>query len=286
MLLALDAVIRNGSVTAAAQELHLTQGAVSRLIAGLEGQLGRELFTRSRKKLIPTPAALSYHRELARALDLIQRASATVVANPEGGTISLAVLPTFATRWLGPRLARFLTDHPGIFVNLSTRINRVDFTTDTFDAAIYFGEADWPGLQHLKLFDERVTACAAPGFAAAHDLTDPARMTDHTLLYLQSRPNAWPGWFAAHGVAAQSDSVMMMDQFSMMIQAAISGIGIALLPDYLAQEEIATGHLVPLHRQAVPMQGSYWLAWRAEQENLPPLAALRDWLRAEVTRAA
>lgn len=282
LLLALDAVVRHRSVTAAAAELDLTQSTVSRLILSLEQQLGKDLFTRQKKRLIPNAAALTYQRDIAKALDMIQKASTSVVANPEGGTISLAVLPTFATRWLGPRLGQFLQQSPGVAVNLSTRVQRFDFANEVFDAAIYFGADDWPGTGHLKLFDERVTACASARFLAAHDLSDPARLAELPILYLESRPNAWADWFAAHGVTAQTGGGMLMDQFSMMIQAAISDIGIALLPDYLAQIEIAEGRLLPIHRQAVPMRGAYWLVWPEDRRDFAPLLAFRRWLERQL----
>lgn len=280
-LLAMDAVVRHRSVTAAAEELNLTQSTVSRLIIALEAQLGKELFTRYKKRLIPNAAALTYQKDIAKALDMIQRASTTVVTNPDGGTLSLAVLPTFATRWLGPRLGFFLKHHPGVSVNLATRIKRFDFDNESFDAAIYFGDADWAGVNHVKLFDERVTACAAPEFIANNDLRNPADVAKHPLLYLESRPNAWPDWFAAHDVDVQIGGGMLMDQFSMMSQAAISGIGIALLPDYLAQMEIAEGRLQPIHQQAVQMRGAYWMVWPDEQTDFAPLTAFRSWLQTQ-----
>ncbi len=277
-LLAFDAVVRNRSVTAAAKELDLTQSTVSRLVLALEEQLGKELFTRQNKRLVPNAAALTYQIDVARALDLIQKASTSVVTNPEGGTISLAVLPTFATRWLAPRLGDFLKQHPGVSVNLSTRIQRFEFSGEVFDAAIYFGEPSWAGVNHLKLIDERVTACASPEFVATHDLTNPEGLADFPMLYLESRLNAWTDWFEAQSVETQSGRGMMMDQFSMMIQAAISGIGVALLPDYLAQIEIAEGRLVPVLKQAVRVRGSYWLVWPDEKTELRPLSAFRSWL--------
>lgn len=285
LLLALDAVVRHRSVTAAAAELNLTQSTVSRLILALEAQLGTELFTRQRQRLAPNAAALAYQREIGAALDMIQSASTRVVVNPEGGTLSLAVLPTFATRWLGPRLGQFLQSHPGVSVNLATRIRRFDFSSEIFDAAIYYGDADWPGVTHLKLFEERATACVAPDFVARSKLATPVDLATYPLLYLKSRPDAWNDWFRAHGTDAHVGGGMMVDQFSMMIQAAISGIGIALLPNYIAQVEIAEGRLCPLHQQAVPMGAAYWMVWPEEKSNLPPLIALRNWLTVQVSKA-
>lgn len=278
LLLAFDAVMRHGTVTAAAQELSLTQSAVSRLILALEEQLGKELFSRVRRRLIPNATAQNYHKDIARALDIVQRASMSLVANPEGGTLSLAVLPTFATRWLGPRLGSFMGLHPGIAVNLSTRIGWFDFAGETFDAAIYFGQSDWHGGEHLKLFDERVTACASRDFIKTHNLTSLEDLAGLPLLHLESRPTAWADWFAGQGGTPSGAGGMLMDQFSMMIQAAISGLGVALLPDYLAQIEIDAGRLGPVLKTAVPIRGAYWLVWPEDKNTSAPLAAFRSWL--------
>ena len=285
LLLAFDAVMRAGSVTGAALELGLTQSTISRLIQSLEAQLGLALFIRHKKRLIPTEAAQRYFRDISGALEMIQRASMSLIANPDGGTLDLAVLPTFATRWLAPRLPQFLSDNPGISVNLTTRFRKFTFDAEPFDAVIYFGADDWPGAEHLKLFDERLTACASPDFLTAHPIAQPADLAGAVLLQLQTRPGAWSDWFAGQGAPRPAGaSGMMMDQFSMMIQAAISGLGVALLPDYLARIEIAEDRLRPILQQAVPGRGAYWLAWPERKAGLKPLQAFRDWLADRMAR--
>ncbi|MDP5307450.1 LysR family transcriptional regulator [Paracoccus spongiarum] len=287
LLMAFDAVMRCGSVTAAAQDLSLTQSTVSRLIQTLEAQLGRPLFRRDRRRLIPTEAAQRYFRDVSAALDMVQRASMALIANPDGGTLNLAVLPTFGTRWLAPRLPHFLSANPGVLVNLATRFARFSFDAEPFDAMICFGQDDWPAARHLRLFDETLTACAAPGLLADRPVRGPRDLDGQVLLQLETRPTAWAAWFAAQGAepppAAQA---MLMDQFSMMIQAAISGIGIALLPDYLARTEIAEGRLRPILREAVPGPGAYWLVWPPEKDDLAPLRAFRAWLATQAAAGA
>ncbi len=277
-LMAFEAVVRLGSVTLAAAELNLTQSAVSRVLIGLEETLGVTLFLRESRRMIPTEAARAYHRDVARALDILQRASLTVISNPEGGMISLAVLPTFASRWLGPRLPDFLNAHPGISLNMASRIGPVDFAGEAFDAAIRFGAGDWGALGHIKLMDERVTACVSPAFAARNRLDTLDALAGHPRLHLTSRPEAWDDWFAHQGGTPPATGGMLMDQFSMMIQAAISGLGVALLPEYLARIEISEGRLVPVLAEAVPVRGAYWLVWPRERDDDPALRALRDWL--------
>ncbi|SFA44108.1 DNA-binding transcriptional regulator, LysR family [Paracoccus halophilus] len=285
LLLAFDAVMRAGSVTGAAQELGLTQSTISRLIQSLEAQLTRQLFIRHKKRLTPTEAARRYFRDISGALDIIQRASMSVIANPDGGTLDLAVLPTFATRWLAPRLPGFLSQNPGISVNLATRFTTFSFDAEPFDAVIYYGSDDWPGALHLKLFDERWTACASDAFLSHHPIAGPEDLAGAELLQLESRPGAWADWFQGQGFARPEGAEgMMMDQFSMMIQAAISGLGVALLPDYLAQIEIHEGRLRPILRPAVPGHGAYWLAWPERKAGLRPLAVFRDWIGARMAQ--
>lgn len=278
LLTAFEAVVRHGSVTSAAAELSLTQSTVSRLIANLESQLGVTLFLRQRQRLIATEAARVYAAEVARGLDLLQSAGMRAVANPQGGALALSVLPTFGLRWLAPRLPGFLEENPGISVDLATRSQRFSFDLEPFDAVIFYGADDWPMTTHQRLFDERLTACAAPDYLARHPVADPQALTRHPLLHLVSRPGAWGDWFAAHGVDAPPPQGMRLDQFGIMIQSAISGLGVALLPHYLAATEIAERRLVALFQPAIRASGAYWLAWPAARDRHPPLVAFRRWL--------
>ncbi|SNT68866.1 LysR family transcriptional regulator [Paracoccus seriniphilus] len=285
LLLAFDAVMRNGSVTAAAHDLSLTQSTVSRLIQTLEAQLGQVLFTRHRKRLIPTEAAQRYFREISNALDIVQRASMSVIANPDGGALSLAVLPTFGTRWLAPRLPDFMSANPGISINLSTRFTRFNFDTEPFDAMMCFGQDDWPEASHMKLFDEKMTACVSADFLQRHPIHHAEDLHDCLLLQLETRPTAWNAWFKGQSAPPPPVSnAMLMDQFSMMIQAAISGIGVALLPDYLARIEIAQGRLHPVLREAVPGPGAYWLVWPQAKDDFGPLRAFRQWISSSLAQ--
>ncbi|MFN3647813.1 MAG: LysR family transcriptional regulator [Gemmobacter sp.] len=281
LLTAFEAVLRTGSTAAAARELDLTQGAVSRLVQNLETQVGTALFLRERRRLIPTEAARAYGRDISRALDLIARASMELAANPGGGILSLAILPAFGTRWLAPRLPSFLTAHPGITINLATRLKRFNFAAEGFDAAIHFGSDDWRGAGHLHLFDETLVACAAPAFLAAHPVATPADLLALPLLQIETRPTAWPDWFRAHGVSAPPPRGMLFDQFAPMTQAAIHGLGIALLPEFLAAPDLAEGRLAPVCGGAVAGSGSYWLVWPETRADYPPLVAFRAWLAAE-----
>lgn len=282
-LMALEAVDRLVTASAAADELSLTQGAISRALQGLEAQLGVPLLLRERQRLRLTPAGQDYVAEVRKALHLLASASITLRANPTGGSLNLAILPAFGMHWLAPRLARFAQAHPEVTVNLSTRLRPFDFAGTTFDAAIHYGRQDWPGVHFLKLMDEEVIAVAAPGFAALTGATDILR---HPLLQLESRTGDWGRWLAHHGHPGLRPPGMMFDQFATLTQGAIHGMGLALIPTFLIQRELAEGRLIPVFGPPIRALGSYHLVWPDTRPDRAPLRSLRLWLQAEAADPA
>ena len=279
-LLALEAVGRTGSASAAAAELNLTQGAVSRQLQVLEGQLGLALIIRDKHRLRLTPAAQDYCREIRRALQSLSQASLTLRANPNGGALNLAILPAFGMHWLAPRLARFAAQHPEVTVNLSTRLKPFDFASTHFDAAIHYGRQDWPGVDYLPLMDEDLLAVAAPGLLKAA-LTAANDILSYPLLQLESRTGDWGRWLAHHGLAGQRPPAMLFDQFATMTQGAIHGLGLALLPLFLIERELSENRLTPVFGPAIPSLGSYYLVWPKDAPPRAPLVSFRNWIAAE-----
>ncbi|WP_112312346.1 LysR substrate-binding domain-containing protein [Pseudogemmobacter bohemicus] len=278
-LTALEALERLGTASAAAAELSLTQGAVSRQIQLLEGQLGAKLVTRERQRLVLTPAARDYVAEVRKAMKILSDASLTLRANPAGGTLRLSILPAFGMHWLAPRLAGFAARHPEVTVNLSTRLRPFDFDGTSFDAAIHYGREDWPGVSYMKLMDEEVLAVAAPLLLARQ----PGRAADLLslpLLQLESRMGDWGRWFACQGLQGQRPPAMLFDQFATMAQAAVHGMGVALLPTFLAGADLAAGRLVPAWGEAVAASGAYYLVWPSSRPERAPLSSFRRWLAA------
>lgn len=284
LLAAFEAAARTGSITAASRELDLTQSAVSRQIKALEDQLGVELFLRERQTIRLTVAGDGYAREIREALRRISNASLNLRANPQGGTLNLAVLPTFGARWLAPRLADFLKAHPGTTINLITRLSPFDFRLDSIDAAIHFGEPTWPGAELMLLMGETTIPVCSPAFKAAHGLEQPADILGVPLLHLTTRPDAWEKWLSANGVAFDSVHGMLFDQFAAASQAAIGGLGVALLPVFLFREELARGDLVPAVNREGESEGHYYLASTRERADYPPLMAFRRWILEEAAR--
>lgn len=276
-LLALEAVDRLGSASAAAAELNLTQGAVSRQLQVLEGQLGLPLIIRDKHRLRLTPAAQDFTREARRALQSLAQASLTLRANPNGGALNLAILPAFGMHWLAPRLARFAGQHPEVTINLSTRLKPFDFAATNFDAAIHYGRQDWPGVDYLPLMEEDLLAVAAPGLLKA-PLTAADDILSYPLLQLESRTGDWARWLAHHGQSGQRPPAMLFDQFATMTQGAIHGLGLALLPLFLITRELAEQRLIPAFGAPLKSLGSYFLVWPKDLPARAPLLSFRDWL--------
>jgi DNA-binding transcriptional LysR family regulator len=286
VLCAFEASARLQSFTAAAAELHLTQSAVSRQIRALEEMLGSELFVRERQTIQLTTAGQAYAQEIRGALDRISQATLGFRANPRGGTLQLAVLPTFGTRWLAPRLADFFAAHPGVTVNLTTRLEPFDFRSEGLDAAVHFGAPVWPGAELEPLMSETVVPACSPTFKRAHKLSRPADVLAAPLLHVSTRPGAWRDWFHAKRVEIDDVPGMFVDQFAMAAQAATAGLGVALLPRFLMEPEFSGGQLVPaIPRGEVESASRYYLVWPASRASYPPLQAFAAWLRQEVAKA-
>lgn len=282
LLTAFEAAARHESFTMAANELSISQSAVSRQIRLLEEQIGSPLFVREKQTVQLSEAGAAYAREVREALQRVGNASLNLRANPNGGTLNLAILPTFGTRWLAPRLPRFLDQHPGITINLSTRLSAFDFRSDPFDAAIHFGDKPWAGAEGVELMTEIVVPVASPDFLDRHEVKKPGDMLKLPLLHLASRPDQWEGWFAAQNVDADRLRGMLFDQFATAAQAAGSGLGLALLPEFLIEADLRRGDLVRALDAPMPSQQHYFLVWPAGRDAYRPLAMFSKWIQAEL----
>lgn len=285
-LLALEAVDRLGTATEAAQELSLTHSAVSRQLKVLEDQIGVSMFHRKGKRLILTPAGSDYAQSVRGCLQDLARASLKLKAGGSRDTLNLAIHPAFGMYWLGPRLKGFATQRPEIIVNQSTRLLPFDFEYDKFDAAIHFGAEDWPGVDYLPLADNEVIPACAPGFRSA-TIATPKSLLNQPLLHLESRPGAWESWFQLHGIRADRLRGPLYDQFTLMAEAAASGLGVALLPRFIAEFEFSRGRLIAAYPDYLTLEGNYYLVWPGNRETSPALRSLIQWLTApEVMQSA
>ncbi len=279
-LTAFEATLRHSSFTGAAKELCRTQGAVSRQVALLEAHIGRELFHREHPRLRPTRAAVEFGAKVEMLLGRLKAAVADVrESGPTTNVLHLALLPTFGTTWLIPRIPSFLKQHPDISVQFTTSLRAFDFDSGDIDAAIHYGSATWPGGRTEMLMKEEVVAVCAPSLAGK--VASAEELADETLLQLVSRPNAWKQWLEAHGAgAADGRRGPRFEHHMMALEAARAGLGYALLPDFVADPLLASGELVeaaPPSRFATTR--SYWLVYPERSLELPALVAFRDWLR-------
>ncbi len=280
-LLALEAVDRLGSASAAAEELSLTQSAVSRQLKTAEDQLGIDLIDRNQVRLRLTPAAQDYVQTARGSLNDLAQAALRLKANPEGGSLNLSILPAFGMHWLAPRLQDFARHHPEVTVNLGTRLKPFDFAAEPFDAAIHFGRRDWAGVEYLKIMSEEVLPVCAPemargGFASLEAIRDAP------LLHLDTRADAWEQWFEAQGYPATGLRGMLFDQFSTMIQATVHGLGVALLPAFLIEDDLRAGRLVPAWDAPGVSLGEYYLVWPVTRSTSQPVQSFRGWLERQL----
>lgn len=284
-LAAFDAVGRLESFTAAARELDLTQGAISRQVRALEDQLGVTLIERDRHSVRLTAAGERYAASVRVALQAISTASLDVISGPGRGALNLAILPTLGTRWLAPRIPAFLSQNPGVTINLTTRLRPFDFALDDIDAAIHHGAPDWPGATCVFLMNEIEVPACAPSLLADEPIAEPDDVLKRPLLHIATRPYAWPDWCAAVGADGGTTQGMSFDQFSTVAQAAAAGLGIALLPRFLIEDELKRGDLTIALDRPVESRYSYYLAIGNDRLKRPHVAAFRDWLVAEANHA-
>ncbi|MGR3759436.1 LysR substrate-binding domain-containing protein [Roseobacteraceae bacterium NS-SX3] len=278
-LRALEALDRLGSASAAAEELALTQGAVSRQLQALEKQLGISLVLRDKKRLSLTPDAAEYAGEIRQALNQIVQSTLRLQAAPLAGTLNLAILPAFGMRWLMPRLPEFARLHPDVTINMATKLVSFNFASEPFDAAIHFGSADWPGTRALLLKHEQLIPVCAPALLAGWRVAGPEDILALPLLHIQTRPQAWRGWFESQNIDPQDRLAgTIYDQFATITQAALHGLGVALMPDYLVEQDLATGRLAALHPAPMETGGAYYLVWPEAKSRTPALIKFRDWL--------
>lgn len=276
-LCALEAVDRLGSASAAAQELALTHSAISRQIKNLEGKFNMRLVIREGTGLKLTPAAREYCEAVRASLQDLSHASIRLKTNPLGGRLNLAILPAFGMHWLAPKLRNFAATCPEVTVNFSSRLAQFDFSKEEFDAAIHYGVRDWPKVNYVHLAQEFVLPVCAPGVLNS-PLHSAEQLLDLPLLHLETRLDAWEHWCAHYNLKINELPGMIFDQFSTMASAAAHGLGVAILPSYLAQSEIEAGRLVCAFGDPQRASGDYYLVWPDDPQPRPPLEKFIKWL--------
>jgi DNA-binding transcriptional LysR family regulator len=281
-LLAFEAAARHESFTHAAKELFLTESAISRQIATLESNLGVRLFVRSKQRVMLTRAGRLYGTQVRRALENLDRDTLSIIAHGSGGGyLELAVLPTFASQWLIPRMKDFNDRNPDVRINMGIRTDLFSFQESHFEAAIHYGKPTWPGTSSDYLFGEEVVPVCAPSLLAKR-IRKPHELLNYPLLHSTTRPDAWSRWFANLGV---EDNATMQgvryELHSMLISAAAAGLGIALVPKFFVDEQLTQlGLVIPFAATAVE-ESAYYLVYPTELSHGKPLELFRTWLLEE-----
>lgn len=288
-LRAFEAAARHHSFTRAAEELHVTQAAISHQVRQLEEWLGLKLFERQGHTLTRTAAGKAYAPELSRLLDALANATERLAGNDHSlvGPLRITALPSFVARWLVPRLAGFRALHPGIDLHITSEVAVHDFARDGFDLAIRLGLGRWPGLQADLISRERLSPVCSPALLAQAPLATVADLQAHTLLHDQPG-DLWPRWLALAGAnRSEADAIVRagpgFSDSALVLQAAAEGHGVALGRMFLASEDITAGCLIKPFALDLPNDYSYWLAYPKAAAGQPRLAAFRDWLLAETS---
>jgi len=279
-LIAFEAAARHQSFTRAAEELALTQSAICRQIGGLEEFLGLELFRRSRRGVKLTEAGQSYARKVATQLDAVERDTLSVMGQQGAQTIELALVQTFGTQWLLPRLKQFQALHPEITVNLTNRTRPFLFADTDFDAAIYFGNGEWSGTVAHVLMPEHSLPVCSPALLDGAGQLEAQTIAELPLLQQTTRPYAWRQWFDSLGMKVTRDMTgPRLELFSMLAQAAEHQMGVALIPPFLIQRELAEGRLVIANPHSFRREDqAYQLMIPERRVESAGLNAFRDWL--------
>ena len=284
-LRAFEAAARHLSMKEAAAELAVTPGAVSQLVRGLEQRLGTQLFRRGNRSLVLTEAGQNYFLPIRHAFRQIGEATRRLRAQPNAGVLTVSAPPAFAASWLVSRLGGFRAQHADIEMNIVTSRGLANFAADGVDLAVRHGLGRYPGLRCDRIADVAMVPVSGPRYLASltRPPVRPADLLDLRLLHDAERQD-WELWFQAQGVAdvdhAASSGISFDDQ-TLLLRAAASDQGIALVTETLARAELDQGSLLRVLDVAWPQEFGYWLVSPRATADLPKIAAFRDWLLAE-----
>ncbi|MGE8436121.1 MAG: LysR family transcriptional regulator [Pseudomonas palmensis] len=280
-----EAAARHLSFTRAAQELHLTQSAVSKQVAQLEDMLRHHLFLRIRRRLQLTPAGALYLAEVNKILTQVDMSSRYILSyGQQTEVLKVATQPSFGVRWLIPHLKGFGKRYPNIHLDICNEMEPFALLQNTADVVFFYGQGTWPGATCIELFGDEVVPVCAPELLQGHTLTEAGELSERVLLQSTSRPEAWHEWFLEQGLhSANSYHGPRFDTFYMCVGAALSGCGVALVPRYLVEQELAEGKLVIPWPYAMRSSGAYFVAFAEHAAEVPKVRSLVEWIREQAT---
>lgn len=274
-----EAAARTGSFTLAAKELGVTQGAVSRQMRQLEEFLGTRLFVADGRNVRITDAARLYQLQIREGLQKISSATLHLITEQGAGAVRLGVLPTFANRWLIPRLGSFTRRHPNVQIGMSMQTRPFNFSTENLDAAIHCGYPDWPGVECDLMMMEEVAIVAAPQLAGAIDLREPRDLVRETLIYESTtRKNDWKDFFQPFGINHNDARRLEFETFASVSMAAMAGLGLAILPLCMIGSELDSGQLVIAYGEKFRTPRGYYFVYPADRMTYSSFRSFRAWL--------
>lgn len=280
-LLCFDASARHLNFTRASEELNLTQSAVSRQVRNLEEFVQTDLFLRVKKRLILSEEGSNYSKVIAEHLKGIEQETLKLLTKDQNDArLNVGTFPTFGSRWLIPHLNDFTQKHPDIQFNLITGLEPFDFKSQDIDVAIQHGDGNWPEVESKRLVEETVIAVCAPSMVKGLDNITVESALDFTLLNLQTRQYAWSEWLEAKGVRLKSVvSGPNFETFSMVIRAALSGLGVAIIPEMYIKDELESGKLISPFGPAIKSQRGYYLVTTSKKKNMKKVTAFTEWIK-------
>lgn len=287
-----EAAARHLSFTRAARELNVTPGAVNRAVDHLESRLQISLFQRHKRRLQLTQAGQTYLQQIENILDrLAQSTDELLQTRGQGGALVLGVLPTLASRWLIPRLPKFIQHYPEITLELKTvasdfslSLADIDFDRQRLDAALFFGDGNWTGLTQHLLWQERLVPIASQSLLATYGaIKNPANIQSLPLLLHTTRPQAWQQWASANNVKDWRPKwKAKFEHYDMVIQACLVGMGVGLVPEQLVCDELAHGQLHKVLDRAVERPEGYYFLYPPSNAETPKIRWFLDWLFLEI----
>ena len=281
-LRAFESAARSESFTRAAEELCVTQAAVSQQVKALEATLGIKLFNRERQRLVITSAGREYLAVIRDALDRIAVGTERVVQRQSSGKLTVSTSPDFAAKWLVYRLSRFAEAYPGIELRVFATMQHVDFVREEIDLAVRHGDGTWVGLDAARLCSERLFPVCSPKLVSGRNrLVKPSDIIRFPILHLEDSKE-WSRWFDAAGVTdADVSHGPVFNRASMLIDAAVDGQGVALARTTLAAWDLINGRLVRPLAISLRVFNAYWIVCPKATTTLPKIVTVRDWLLAE-----
>lgn len=285
-LKAFEAAARSESFTRAAQELNVTQGAVSHQVKALEATLEITLFNRERQRLVMTEAGRDYLAVVRDAFDQMAVGTERLMQRQSSGVLTVSTSPDFAAKWLVYRLGRFAESHPEIDLRVSAAAHRVDFAREDVDVAVRHGDGKWPGLDAARLCSERLFPVCSPKLISGRNrITAASDLLKFPLLRLDDW-KTWTKWFAAAGVIDPVARGPVLNRASMLIDAAVDGHGIALARTVLAAWDLINGRLVTPIDVSLKLSNTYWIVCPKAASSVPKIAIFRNWLLGEAAEDA